>query len=152
MVVPVPTTRVNISNDTRTIMKQEDKEILLKDLCARLPYAPKGVYSLKCDSMHPITFDRLTTKYIDRFTTEQPSYTDEIVDIKLYLRPMSSMTSEEKEEYDNLLMSVNDGCENTDYMPYSCTKYVDWLNAHHFDYRGLIEKGLALPAPEGMYK
>ena len=33
-----------------------------------------------------------------------------------------------------------------------CEGYIDWLNAHHFDFRGLIEKGLALEAPEGMYK
>lgn len=121
-------------------MTQEDKELLLKDLCARLLYAPKGIYSLKCDSMHPITFDHLTTRYIDRFMNEQPSYTDEIVDIKLYLRPMSSMTEEEKKEYAKFFRA------------FSCSMYeresverIDWLNSHHFDYRGLIEKGLALP-------
>lgn len=29
---------------------------------------------------------------------------------------------------------------------------IDWLLAHHFDYRGLIPMGLALEATEGMYK
>ena len=38
-------------------------------------------------------------------------------------------------------------CSTNEYL-----KLIDWLNSHHFDYRGLIEKGLALPAPEGMYK
>jgi hypothetical protein len=66
---------------------------------------------------------------------------------KPYLRPMSSMTKEEKEEYDALFYIHSDGetyCENWE--------WVDWMNAHHFDYRGLIEKGLVLPAPEGVYK
>ena len=56
---------------------------------------------------------------------------------------MSSMTEEEKLEY----VVVWDSRQ-----PYLPTEAMDWLNAHHFDYRGLIEKGLALEAPEGMYK
>lgn len=59
--------------------------------------------------------------------------------IKPYLRPMSSMTKEEKKEYNKLL------CWR------SPKKVFDWLNAHHFDYRGLIKKGLALEAPKEMY-
>ena len=57
-----------------------------------------------------------------------------------YLRPMSSMTEEEKDTYDALTMCNAPWVVN------------DWLNAHYFDYRGLIEKGLALEAPEGIYK
>ena len=42
------------------------------------------------------------------------------------------------------------------YIPIPYEEYIrkisDWLNAHHLDYRGLIEKGLALEAPEGIYK
>ena len=60
-----------------------------------------------------------------------------------YLRPMSSMTEEERKEYQAFFNY--DGVEYPE-------EYIDWLNAHHFDYRGLIEKGLALEAPEGMYK
>lgn len=59
--------------------------------------------------------------------------------IKLYLRPMSSMTEAERKEFYKL--------DFTDFH----YERVDWLNAHHFDYRGWIEKGWALPAPEGMY-
>ena len=59
-----------------------------------------------------------------------------------HLRPMSSMTEGEKEEYQTFFNY--DGVEYPE-------EYIDWLNAHHFDYRGLIEKGLALEAPEGMY-
>lgn len=73
----------------------------------------------------------------------------------LYLRPMSSMTEEEEKEYNQLCYN----CQEQDSVDYNITELdrtqliyvVDWLNAHHFDYRGLIEKGLALEAPEGMY-
>lgn len=59
--------------------------------------------------------------------------------IKLYLRPMSSMTEEEKREYFDVTQVSN-----------HCAA-IDWLNEHKFDYRGWIEKDWALPAPEGMY-
>ncbi len=62
-------------------------------------------------------------------------------EFKPYLRPMSSMTKEELKEYENA---------RDDW--YDDLKTYDWLLAHHFDYRGLIEKGLALEAPERMYK
>lgn len=70
-------------------------------------------------------------------------------DVKPYLRPMSSMTEEEKEELrdKNILIAVStSGTVETTIGGF------DWLNAHHFDYRGLIPMGLALPAPEGMYQ
>lgn len=61
-----------------------------------------------------------------------------------YLRPMSSMTEEEKDEYFGRTMAID--------IVETSQQIIDWLNAHHFDYRNLIEKGLALEAPEGMYK
>ena len=84
-------------------------------------------------------------------------------DIKPYLRPISSMTEEEREEWAdkfNLAMdelsSILDEKEAEDAAPYMFAKShftsIDWLLAHHFDYCGLIERGLALEAPEGMYK
>ena len=66
--------------------------------------------------------------------------------VKPYLRPMSSMTLEERFEYNGLINYVADF--SFELMSW---KVYDWLNKHHFDYRGLIEKGLALEAPEGMY-
>jgi hypothetical protein len=75
--------------------------------------------------------------------------------IKPYLRSMSSMTEDEKKEYRKTqitkwIKSVD--CTNGGYYVHRDTlKTFDWLNKHHFDYRGLIEKGLALEAPEGMY-
>ena len=86
------------------------------------------------------------------------SIQDDCWNFKPYLRPMSSMTAEEEYEYHQ--------CKNIDYLEICemehtemlkttalCFSHaIDWLNAHHFDYRGLIEKGLAIEAPEGMYK
>lgn len=106
-------------------MTQEEKKLLLIDLCARLPYSVK----VKCGS-------EILTLNVNWLQTFQ-YHLDEI---KPYLRPMSSMTEEEKDEYDRLVMC------NASWV------VDDWLLVHHFDYRGLIEKGLALEAPEGMYK
>ena len=67
---------------------------------------------------------------------------------KPYLRPMSSMTEKEKFTYEYLT-------DCSDYMIYSgafCGDVINWLNEHHFDYRGLIEKSLAIVAPDNMYK
>ena len=65
-----------------------------------------------------------------------------VYDIKPYLRPMSSMTEEEKGEYYN----------SYDWEYFEEGTSFDWLNENHFDYRGLIKKGLALEAPDNMYK
>ena len=82
-----------------------------------------------------------------------------LTDCQPYLRPMSSMTQEEKQELKDLLGSELVSCSDFGYLeggtfveyissiPYSlCIYVIDWLNAHHFDYRGLIEKGLAIDA------
>jgi len=114
-------------------MKQEDKELLLKDLCARLPYKCKYKASKKITHWHKLT---LNTRTIDKIIDD---YYDEI---KPYLRPMSSMTEEERNEYNKMqcvygVTSISKHGEMT-----------DWLNAHHFDYRGLIEKGIAIEVTE----
>jgi len=76
--------------------------------------------------------------------------------IRPYLRPMSSMTEEEEKEYNKTKAKI--AVQWDDYgtpigYEYTYTiKTFDWLNSHHFDYRGLIEKGLALEAPKDMYK
>ena len=113
-------------------MRQEDKELLLKDLCARLPY---GVIC-KSNSYRNILFN---SSHISLIESEE---------IKPYLRPMSSMTEEEKKENKHIAPGIE--IENGVRIPN--VHQIDWLNAHHFDYRGLIEKGLALKAPEEMYK
>ncbi len=77
--------------------------------------------------------------------------------VKPYLRPLSSITEEEKEEYHYMVFDYeyDDYWYPGKYTDAICVadvdELVDWFNAHHFDYRGLIPKGLALPAPEDMY-
>lgn len=124
-------------------MTQEDKELLLKDLCARLPYRVK-VYAGEDLAM--------TLKQID-YKGFCESWENE--DFKChsrwmlpYLRPMSSMTEGECIELDNIETTIENISEVIPNAPYYIevvsSKQIDWLNAHHFDYRGLIEKGLAI--------
>ena len=68
-----------------------------------------------------------------------------INDIKPYLRSMSSMTEEETLKFVKTTIKTPDG------YPMWATDSYDWLNKHHFDYRGLIPMRVALEAPEGMY-
>lgn len=125
-------------------MKKEDKELLLKDLSTRLPYGvicntPKGDGHL-C-SINQTIFG---TKYgINIKATERDYFNDKEVCIKPYLRPMSSMTYEEKVEYLNI-------CGNEMENPLSSPRYngIDYLNSIHVDYRGLIPKGLAIEVIE----
>lgn len=133
-------------------MTQDEKELLLKDLCARLPYEVKCLVNFDDGTKEIMTLKTGLPNSFGRWDFYNENCSGCSNTFKPYLRPMSSMTTEEKDDYDNLLMSIGDGCENTDYMPDNCMKYVDWLNKHHFDYRGLIDKGLALEAPEDMYK
>ena len=122
-------------------MTQEDKELLLKDLCARLPYEVKGLYQWKGNK----PFDReLTGTLYDELFSSLNSTGDST--FSPYLRPMSSMTEEERNEFHDWRMLIDELLVGQQ------AKYFDWLNSHHLDYRGLIEKGLALEAPEGMYK
>lgn len=118
-------------------MTQEEKQLLFKDLCARLPYGVivdvSRVEEWKELILTPFIF---------------ANYYDCIEKVKPYLRPMFSMTEEEGEEY-------RTECKKVLLMRYRVNSHypiTDWLNEHHFDYRGLIEKGLALEALEGMYK
>jgi len=118
-------------------MTTEDKQLLLKDLCARLPYRTK--IHIIGEGGEEIDAD-LTTSTIDYFE----SWT-----VKPYLRPMSSMIEEEEEEYNRLLMDVE--YYPGKYFVVPATSVVDWLLEHHFDFRGLFKKGLALEAKEDTY-
>ena len=126
-------------------MTQEEKQLLLKDLCARLPY---GVICKVVANDNPWIGDcKLRCFWLDKVT-------DICYEIKPYLRPMSSMTEEEKYEYRHLLgAQLNSEGESILFVYIEdLDVVVDWLNKNHFDYRGIIEKGLALEAPEDMYK
>lgn len=108
-----------------------DKQLLLKDLCARLPYNVICCNtSLGCNTT-------LSCHLLEQIITNGNIY------IKPYLRPMSSMTEEEKEQMRDLWIGADTKTH--------ATRLIDFYNKQHFDYRGLIEKGLALEAPDGMY-
>lgn len=110
----------------------KDKDLLLKDLCSRLLYGVIGVYKWKGNS----SYNReLTGSLYDELSSSWNSTCDS--SFTPYLRPMSSMTEEEKKEY-------HDTLQLTALVDYPTIKSFDWLNKYHFDYRGLIEKGLAI--------
>jgi len=120
-----------------------DKELLLRDLCARLPYGVKVQYN---DEIYDI--DYVSAQYEEVKLDFADNYNVGISEIKPYLRPMSSMTKEERNEFDEYTFEVISFFGQA----VEAGQLTDWLNARHFDYRGLIPMGLALEAPENMYK
>ena len=139
-------------------MTQEEKQLFVKALCGYLPYGTtvevcikdKDIKSIDC-----VKYDTVGT-YIRLLDEEKFS-------VKPYLRPMSSMTEKEYETFPipysfdsfstwnkTILSEVIEGTQILIGID-EITEIIDWLNAHHFDYRGLIDMGLALKAPEGMY-
>lgn len=126
-------------------MTQEDKQLLLIDLCARLPYGVKAqIKATNCiDGIN--TLDLID---LNSFIKERPrdeDWYDVVTSIKPYLRPMSSMTEEEKVEYCDLQAMF---LLSSQYPVTDGYALFDWLNAHHFDYRGLIPRGLAISTEE----
>ena len=127
-------------------MAQKDKELLLKDLCSRLPYGVKGLHR----------GEKRELLVMDSFGSYQVNEYDAWFDLnsvifKLYLFPLSSMTEEQEREYNTLRDFVySHHYEYEDIVEdmglYDNWRSIDYLNAHHFDYRGLIEKELAIDA------
>ena len=119
-------------------MTEENKNLLLIDLCGRLPYGVKveaetwledeGEFAYVPDKVYSINSDGYIVHGYD-----------EVYECKPYLFPLSSMTEKQKEEFDRLYtydaLIIEPQWE-----------LIDWLNKNHFDYRGLIEKGLAIDA------
>ena len=121
-------------------MTVDEKELLLKDLCARLPYKVICQVEFKENGKYNSKVMLLSGIFTDEayFTTKGGSiYSNEY---KPYLFPLSSMTEEQKQEYQH----ITERWMYDSY--YSISDSIDWLNVHHFDYRGLIEKGLAIDA------
>jgi hypothetical protein len=137
-----------------------DKELLLIDLCARLPYG------VKCQIKGEEDFEPLKLKSFiqgkgfcafDFYIKENSSLTfKELDEFKPYLFPLSSMTEEQREEFLNIQTEERQILLNA-LIEYKSGKYdkipiiapykqIEWLNKNHFDYRGLIEKGLAIDA------
>lgn len=132
-------------------MTQEDKQLLLKDLCARFPYGVICRLSAK-DADVSIT-EKLEIGGLEHFISGT-------MDVKPYLRPLSTMAEKEEESLrkdtglDIFKCTVNKELEDlwaTDCSVKDLFCLGSWLNEHHFDYNGLIKNGLALEAPEGMY-
>ena len=126
-------------------MTQEEKQLLLKDLCARIPY--HTLVQLNPGAYNKPETCLLTGADDEKVYLNIDSDPFSINNIKPYLRPMSSMTGEETEEYKQFLEDIEGYAYSID-----CVPQIDWLNEHHFDYRGLIKKGLAIKAPESLYK
>ena len=130
-------------------MTQENsKQLLLKDLCARLLYKPIvqidgcGIWKLRGidhDDSAELR-NRVIVWHGENYPSSKNSFP--IIDCKPYLFPMSSMTETQKNEYQYIT-------ERWMYdSSYSISDSIDLLNKNHFDYRGLIEKSLALDATE----
>ena len=134
-------------------MTKEEKDLLVKDLCCRLPYGVK----FECNNVY-------TAKGLDLIVTDEGGWEYavtakgivpiEIDFIKPYLYPLSSMTEEQSneleeidQEFYSLIRSNGDIYVSMDLRGY------DWLNKNNFDYRGLIKKGLAIDATNlGIYE
>lgn len=156
-------------------MTNEEKQLLLIDICARLPYGVKGIRTYKPEET--ITLSEIIPRckmnpnvgngsFCELGFDETPDCCG-ITEFKPYLRPMSSMTEEEQKEFSVFIGKtetyVQQICLDADSMAnpviggYKCVywglfdKCIDWLNSYHFDFRGLIPMGLALEASEGMY-
>ena len=158
-------------------MTQEEKRLLLKDLCARLAYNPfckvNGIGS-------PVKLIRVEVDTVDGILLDFDYKNEQglplqvyLSEVKPYLRPLSSMTEEEKEEFNTMweggfskaldlqietdLKSIENfsfegNYDNVRYLEIiTAFNTIQWLLSKHFDL-GLIEKGLALEASEEMYK
>ena len=122
-------------------MEKIDKELLFKDLCARLPYGVKCQFE---DTVRIIDGESspfydyiLSARHLDLFINFKNFY------VKPYLRPMSSMTEEEEAIFEQLIKDVHYKAR-----PSTALRLVDWLNKNMFDYRGLIPKNLAIEITE----
>lgn len=142
-------------------MTNEEKQLLLQDICGRLRHGVKCRIDYDNEEDTDLGIERycddrivsvcVETEEIGLYETSEYFYPEEI---KPYLRPMSSMTDEEKEHLQLLHDIISDENYGDGYSPAAwdaISEFNDYCNAHHLDNRGLIGKGLALEAPEQMY-
>ena len=134
-------------------MTPEEKQLLIKDLSARLLYGVQAKVDGHNNPLRILGIERLNKStwawkkgtYVVSFWND----TKCIDQVKPYLRPMTSMTEEERKEFWKVV--DNYGSDSNAFDGFELGDDVDWLNEHHLDFRGLIPMGLALEAKEGMY-
>ena len=139
-------------------MTKEEKDLLLKDLCARLPYGVKIHAEYVAMSTNTKVEKSGVLSMIDEdavvaFTSDDTNSYNYVTihEVKPCLFPLLSMTEEQK-KYINDRWGINEGFDfeiNPNWGRYSIdlgdmVDYINWLNENHFDYRGLISKGLAI--------
>ena len=149
-------------------MTNEQKQLLLTDLCARLLYGVKIHLNLPDTMENGYTLKEINTEgetvgvvldrgeSLSRFKAVRVENEYGDLCVKPYLRPMSSMTEEEEEESKQVieleLKHLESGESGHTIISAAPSAFeIDFYNKHHFDYRGLIPMGLALEAKEGMY-
>lgn len=125
-------------------MTREEKDLLLKDLCARLPYDVK-IHAKYIDTNTEVeksgVLSMIDADAIVAFTSDDTNSYNYVAihEVKPYLFPLSSMTDEQYDKFTDMSYSVTENY-------YSMANYhqIDWFIKNHFDYRGLIKKGLAI--------
>lgn len=127
-------------------MTQEEKDLLIKDLCARLPYDVKVLYNNEV-----FNIDYISGIYEEIKLDNSDRYTIDVLEVKPYLFLLSSMAEEQEKEYYNLCIEeereeIEFGEWVTRVYYHDTIESIDWLNKNHFDYRGLIKRGLAIDA------
>ena len=130
-----------IDKTSKKIDSDKDRELLITDLFARIQYGV--ICQLSSDGITTIT-EKLQLGGLSHFLYQN-------LQVKPYLRPMSSMTEEECNEFFTLAEDIV-RCGKRGYSCGLSIAQINWLNSHFFDYNGLIEKGLALEASKDMYK
>lgn len=120
-------------------MTQENKELLLEDLTARLPYGVKIELTWWVMGEGIGINTTLGPECIEELLNDEDGNTE----IKPYLFPLSRMTEKQK-----MFLKQQNWCiaVSTSGTVETTIEGIDWLNKNHFDYRGLIEKGLAIDA------
>ena len=117
------------------MLTKEKRDLLIKDLSPRLPYDTKA---LVIDNESNVFEDVvISTTHLE---IVQNSCTIKVIP---YLRPLASLSKQETDEYEEIFAT---------YCKLQPHRLLDWLYEHHLDIRGLIPLGLALPAPQEMYK
>lgn len=137
-------------------LSTEERELLLKDLCARTPYGVKVQYN---NNIYNI--DYISPVYEEVKLDIPDNYTVMVFEVKPYLRSMRSITEQELHEVQEILGKgvelhidfisiVDSSIRELSYLELQAL--FDWLNKNMFDYQGLIGKGLAIKAPRDFYK